>query len=238
MDTSSETGSIAARTVLIAGATSAAGVATARALAGAGARVLVAGSNQQRLDERLGFATARYRVDLGDEHEVAQLAEAIHAEHGKIDTLLHLVGGWRGGKGIVGQSEADYNFLHYSVMTTLRHTTRTFYQDLVDAPAGRLAIVSSQAVANPTPSNANYGAVKAAAEFWVQAIARAFTKQAPDAAAAIWVVKALTDQRPEGPGSNLAGFTHVDALAEAALGLLTGAAADYNGRRLALPAIG
>lgn len=228
---------IADRTILIAGATSASGVATARALSDAGARVLVVGSNQQRLEQRLDFATARYQADLGDETEVQSLAKQVHDEHGRIDALIHLVGGWRGGKGIVGQSSQDYDFLHRSVMTTLRNTTRAFYQDLVDSPAGRLAIISSQAVATPTPSNANYGSVKAAAEFWVQAIARAFAKQAPQAAAVIWVVKALTEQRPEAPDSKLAGFTHVDAVAQAALGLLGTSAGQLNGRRLDLPAI-
>ncbi|MFH4043986.1 SDR family oxidoreductase, partial [Acinetobacter baumannii] len=77
------------------------GVATARALSDAGARVLVVGSNQQRLEERLDFATARYQADLGDETEVQSLAKQVHDEHGRIDALIHLVGGWRGGKGIV-----------------------------------------------------------------------------------------------------------------------------------------
>lgn len=225
------------RTVLLAGATSATGVAIARALSAYGARVLAVGSDQHRLDNRLDFATARYRADLGDETQVEQLAQRIHAAHGPVDALFHLVGGWRGGKGIAGQSNGDYEFLHRSVMTTLRHTTKAFYQDLVDSPAGRLAIISSQAVAAPTPSNANYGSVKAAAEFWVQAVARAFSKQAPNAAAAIWVVKALTDQRPEAPGGPLAGYTHVADVAAAALDLITADPALVNGVKLVLPGL-
>ncbi|WP_431709577.1 SDR family NAD(P)-dependent oxidoreductase [Glutamicibacter uratoxydans] len=225
------------RTVLLAGATSAAGVAITRALMRQGAQVLAVGSNQQRLDDKLSFATARFEADLGDETQVQDLAQRVHATQGRIDALLHLVGGWRGGKGIPGQTDADYQFLHRSVMTTLRHTTKVFYQDLLDSPAGRLGIVSSQAVSTPTPSNANYGAVKAAAEFWVQAIARDFSKQAPQAAASIWVVKALTDQRPQAPGSKLAGFTHVDELAAAACELLHADPAHVNGERIVLPGL-
>lgn len=225
------------RTVLLAGATSASGRAIARALTEHGARVLAVGSNQDRLDEHLGFVTARYRADLGDETEVNELAERVHAEHGPIDMLIHLVGGWRGGKGLAGQSEADYQFLHRSVMSTLRHTSKAFYQDLVDSPAGRLAIISSHAVTAPTPSNANYGSIKAAAEHWVQAVARAFAKQAPAAAAVTWVVKALTDRRPEAAGGKLAGFTHVDEVARAALELLDAEPQHLNGQRISLPGL-
>lgn len=225
------------RTVLVAGATSATGIAIARALADQGFRVLAVGSDQQRLDERLDFVTARYQADLGDETQVEHLAQRIHADYGPIDALFHLVGGWRGGKGITGQSTEDYEYLHRSVMMTLRHTTKAFYQDLVDSPAGRLAIISSQAVATPMPSNANYGSVKASAEFWVQAVARAFSKQAPNAAAAIWVVKALTDQLPEHPGGPLSGYTHVESVAAAALALITADPATVNGRRQTLPGL-
>lgn len=219
------------RLVLIAGATSAAGVAVARELSDAGARVLVVGSNTERLEERLGFATSRYVCDLTDLQAVTALGEQVHAEHGAIDVLLHLVGGWRGGKSIIGQSDADWDFLHTSVITTLRNTTRVFVDDLVASSAGRLAIVSAQAVTNPTPSNANYGAVKAAAEHWVNAIARLFSKQAPQAAALSWVVKALSDMSAtEAP----AGHTPVAILAAAAVELLNADPAVVNGQRVPL----
>lgn len=218
--------------VLIAGATSASGIACAQALAGAGARVLAVGSNQARLDERLPFAAARYACDLSDFTAVQQLALQIHEEQGTIDALIHLVGGWRGGKSITGQRDEDWDFLHTSVLTTLRNTTRAFVDDLVAAPAGRLAIVSAEAVRNPTPSNANYGAIKAAAEHWVNAIARLFSKQAGNAAAFSWVVKALSDQPPaQAP----AGHTPVAYLADAALELLGEEALGRNGALVPLP---
>ncbi|GAA1413982.1 oxidoreductase [Glutamicibacter uratoxydans] len=218
--------------VLIAGATSASGVACAKALIDAGAKVLAVGSNADRLVERMPRAAMRYQCDLTDHAAVEHLRDTIHDQHGKIDVLLHLVGGWRGGKSIAGQSDEDWYFLHDSVLTTLRNTTRLFVDDLVASPAGRLAIISSESVMNPTPSNANYGAVKAAAEHWVNAVARLFTKQAEQSAAFSWVVKALSDKSPdEAP----AGYTPVSYLGEAAVQLLKPEAAKLNGTRVALP---
>lgn len=220
------------RLVLIAGATSASGIACARALTEAGAQVLAVGSNQTRLDVRLAFAKARYECDLTDFAAVEALARRIHEDHGPIDSLIHLVGGWRGGKSIVGQSDEDWDFLQRMVLTTLRNTTRAFVQDLLDSPSGRLAIVSAQAVTNATPSNANYGAVKAAAEHWVNAIARLFSKNAPNAAAVSWVVKALSEKSAEDAP---AGHTPVSYLTQSAIDLLADDAVAHNGTRMVLP---
>jgi hypothetical protein len=120
----------------------------------------------------------------------------IHLKFGTIDGLVHLVGGWRGGGGIPGQSDEDWAFLERA-FETLRNTSRIFYDDLVVSPAGRLAVVSSTAVDRPYAGGANYAAAKAAADAWTRAIAQGFSKEAPDAAAAIFVVKSLAGLEDE-----------------------------------------
>ncbi len=184
---------VAGRTVLIAGATSTAGLAVASGLMDAGARVIAVGSDEGRLDalrQKVDGVTT-YACDLTSWEAVTELAAKVHADTGPIDGLIHLVGGWRGGGGLAGQSDEDWDFLHSRVMTTLRHTTRTFHDDLLASTAGRLAIVSSVVTANPTPGGANYAAVKAAAETWTLAIGNGFTKAGKTAATAIFVVRSL-----------------------------------------------
>ncbi|WP_169580687.1 MULTISPECIES: SDR family NAD(P)-dependent oxidoreductase [Microbacterium] len=168
------------RLVLIAGATSAAGLAATRALVAAGARVVAVGRDASKLDP-VAQAGARTEVcDLADEAAVAALAERVHAQHGAVDGILHLVGGWRGGGGLAGQTEADFRFLEGS-LTALRHVSRAFDADLRASDAGRLAVVSSTAVARPLAGGANYAAVKAATEAWARAVAQGFAKAARDA---------------------------------------------------------
>nr|WP_223695286.1 SDR family NAD(P)-dependent oxidoreductase [Leifsonia poae] len=182
----------------MAGATSASGEAVARALVAAGATVLAVGTRPQALD---ALAAAVPGVDtrvcdLADRSAVAELAMRIHLKFGDIDGLVHLVGGWRGGGGIAGQSDDDWAFLERS-FATLRNTSRVFYDDLVASPAGRLAIVSSTAVDRPAAGGANYAAAKAAADAWTRAIAQGFAKTAPNAAAAIFVVTTLAGLEDE-----------------------------------------
>ncbi|MCC4248699.1 MULTISPECIES: SDR family NAD(P)-dependent oxidoreductase [Microbacterium] len=209
------------RTVLLAGGTSAVGRSTARALREAGATTIVVGSDAGRLSEVAeeieGVVTER--CDLTDPDAVSALRDRVHAAHGDVDGILHLVGGWRGGGGLAGQSDDDFAFLLRS-FTALRNVTRTFDADLRASDAGRLAIVSSTAVARPLAGGANYAAVKAAGEAWTRAVAQGFAKAArdagrePSAAAVVFRVKSL------------AGLE--DALALAFLGLWGDPAADVN----------
>ncbi|HYI51560.1 MAG TPA: SDR family oxidoreductase [Microbacterium sp.] len=192
--------------MLIAGATSASGLAAARALASAGAWVVAVGRDAARFDslrslnDRLStMAVPGIRLevcDLTDEAAVHELAERVHDAVGPVDGILHLVGGWRGGGGLAGQSDEDYRFLERS-FTALRFVTRAFDADLRASPSGRLAIVSSTAVARPLAGGANYAAVKAASEAWTRALAQGFAKAARDAgadlsaAAVVFRVKSL-----------------------------------------------
>lgn len=170
------------RLVLLAGGTSAVGRASARALLAAGARVVIVGSDATRLADAAAEATgaATELCDLTDADAVSALRERVHAAHGGVDGVLHLVGGWRGGGGLAGQSDEDFAFLLRSV-SALRVVSRVFDGDLTASPAGRLAIVSSTSVTRPLAGGANYAAVKAASEAWTRAIAHGFAKSARDA---------------------------------------------------------
>jgi len=178
--------------VLIAGATSASGEAVARALVAAGARVLAVGARQEalELEAELACRVTFAACDLADRDAIARAVEETASAFGRLDGLIHLVGGWRGGGGIAGQSDEDLDFLERA-FRTLRNTTRVFFDDLAASPAGRLAIVSSTAVDKPYPGGANYAAAKAAGDAWVRAIGQGFAKQAPQSAATVFVVKTL-----------------------------------------------
>ncbi|REC99900.1 short subunit dehydrogenase [Microbacterium sp. AG157] len=170
------------RLVLLAGGTSAAGRACARALVAAGGRVVIVGSDAGRLRDAADSApgTAIEECDLTEPAAVSALRDRVHSAHGNVDGVVHLVGGWRGGGGLAGQSDEDFAALLRS-FTALRNVSRSFDDDLRASDAGRLAIVSSTAVARPLAGGANYAAVKAASEAWTRAVAQGYAKSARDA---------------------------------------------------------
>lgn len=232
-------------TIVIAGAAGASGVACATLLTDCGATVVALGSHAGRLEAALGHLDGvdRRVCDLTDTGAVNQMASVLGTDYPAVDGLIHLVGGWRGGTGIPGQANDDYDALHAGGLTTLRNTSRAFYAPLLASSTGRLAIVSSTAVDRPTAAVASYAAVKSAAETWTRSVAEGFrTDQAADdgapmtAAATILVVKALLDDalRAKHPERRFPGYTHVDDLATAVAGLYGADAQSINGERIVL----
>ena len=176
--------------------------------------------------------------DLADLAEVRSLHTAVHARlaetGGSVDGVIHLVGGWRGAKGITDQSDEDWEFLERGAITTLRNVTRVFYDDLAASDSGRFAMVSSTAAGKPTAGGASYAAAKAAAEAWTLALADGFA-DTPATANIVVVDAILTPQmRAENPGKDFPTFTPAEHIAEAIAFLCSDAAAKMNGQRLAL----
>ncbi len=231
--------------VVVTGATGPAGVAATTALRAAGATVVAVGHSPERLSV-LAERDPGLRVeavDLSAEDAVDALATRVRHELGRVDGLIHLVGGYRGADTFTSNTEADWRFLSTSLVDTLRHATLAFHDDLVAAPAGRVAIVSARAAAKPSAGSANYAAAKAAAEAWMLALADSFRRSpstSPDggAAAVIFVIKALvTEQmRVEAPERRFPGFTDVTDLADRIVELWAADAAELNGARITLDA--
>ena len=166
----------AGSTVVLAGATSAAGLAVTRALVAAGAHVTATGRSPERLRVLAESGAETVVADATSFAEMAAVAERI----GAVDGVIPLVGGWRGGGGLAGQTDADFAAL-LPALDAVRATSRAFDAALRASDAGRFAIVSSTAVARPLAGGANYAAVKAASEAWTRAVAQGYAKAAREA---------------------------------------------------------
>lgn len=238
--------------VVVTGGSGPSGIAAARALRRAGHTVFTVGSDGPRIEAaaaEAGSSVTPLVCDLADLAEVRSLRTTVQARlaatGGSVDGVIHLVGGWRGANGITDQSDEDWEFLERGAITTVRNVTRVFYEDLAASDAGRFAMVSSTAAGRPTAGGASYAAAKAAAEAWTLAVADGFRrdqsgrKENPTeqrSAAVVFVVKALVDAalRAKSPDRSFPGFTDVEDLAAAAVGLFASPAAELNGRRLLL----
>lgn len=241
-------------TILVTGGSSASGVAVARALGAAGHKVFVIGSDDARITaaaRAAGPGVTPLTCDLGNLDAVRGL-DAELGERGVtgVDGVIHLVGGWRGAAGIEDQTDADWEALEHNAITTLRNVSRVFYSQLASSPCGRFAMVSSTTAAAPTAAAASYAAAKAAAEAWTLAVADGFrraqsgNKDAPveqpqleqHSAAVVFVVKSLVDagMRRAHPERKFPGYTDVEELAAAVVGLFDQPAAPLNGQRIVL----
>jgi NAD(P)-dependent dehydrogenase (short-subunit alcohol dehydrogenase family) len=230
----------------VAGAGGPAGRAVLLRLAEAGATVVGADAHPERLAEAVD--AARYAhggatvvgdtVDLLDPQATRDWAEHIEKDFGRIDGLVHLVGGWRGSASFTETDLADWDLLEKLLIRTVQHTSLAFYDGLERSDRGRYLLISAAGASKPTAGNAAYSASKAAAEAWTLAMADGYRKaggeDGPSSAAAVMVVKALVHDamRAERPNAKFAGFTDVKDLAEAIAGVWDKPATEVNGNRL------
>jgi NAD(P)-dependent dehydrogenase (short-subunit alcohol dehydrogenase family) len=228
------------RVIAIAGAGGGLGPVVAQRLADAGASLSLVDRHQEIADslaKDLGLPDDRVdprAVDLLDPAAAEEWANALEDRFGNVDSLLHLVGGYRGGDPIHTFDLTDYAFLHNVLVRTVQHTSRAFHSALTNSDHGRFVLVSAAAAQNPTGTNAAYASAKAAAEAWTLALADSFA--GTRATANIIVVNAIETprMREENPETDRPTFTPAEDLADAITFLCSDAASRMNGQRLSL----
>lgn len=230
------------RVYAIAGAGGGLGPVVARRLAEAGATLALGDANVDRLNlvaSQLEIPSDRCDVrvvDMLSEDDCRDWDAHLEDRFGRTDGLIHLVGGWRGGQPLAEFPLADYNFLHDLLVRTVIHSTRAFYEAMIESRHGRFIIVSAAQAQNPDGTNAAYATTKAAAEAWTLALADSFRAAESEATANILVVNAiLTEQmRAENPDKPYRTFTSTEEIAAAIEFLCSDAGQKMNGKRLPL----
>lgn len=173
-------------------------------------------------------------VDLLDPEATRAWADALAGRHGRVDGLVHLVGGWRGGTPIEEAPLEDWDFLSALLVRTVQHSTQAFAPHLLESGRGRFALVSAGQAQAPTHPNAVYAAAKAASEAWTLALADRF--RGTGATANLVVVGAIvtSGMRAESPDRDFSTFTPAEEIADAIAYVCSDAAASMNGQRITL----
>lgn len=233
-------GGLDGRVIAISGVAGGLGPEVARRFAQYGATLALCDRNADKLaavGEELGLPKDRLDlrvVDLMQESESQEWCAALVERFGRVDGLMHLVGGWRGGDPIESFDLADYEWLHDLLVRTTMYVTRAFHDALAESGQGRFAIVSSKQAKDPEGANAAYAAAKGAAESWTLALADSF--KGTGATANIVVINAILTpaMREAHPRKEYPGFTPAEAIADALAFLCSDSAARMNGQRLSL----
>jgi NAD(P)-dependent dehydrogenase (short-subunit alcohol dehydrogenase family) len=231
--------SLADRVIAIAGVGGGLGPLVAAQLAEAGA--IVAGTDRSPemletigADLGIGERWDGRAVDLLDEEAVRGWCAGLVERFGRVDGLVHLVGGWRGGEPLHEAPLADWELLYDLLVRTVQHSTRAFHDQLAASEHGRFVLVSAKQAQAPTNTNAAYATAKAAAEAWTLAFADGF--EPGGATANIVVIDALLTprMREENPSEDYPTFTPAEHVAEAIAFLCSDAGEKMNGQRLPL----
>lgn len=228
------------RVALITGATGGLGKVVARHFAQAGHRLALVGSHAGRLADLSaeldlpGDKLMTFIADLTQPDEVGKVHQAVIDKFGKVDILLHLVGGWRGGKALEAVTEED-------VATMLsHHVWMTFYLAQAFLPGmrmngwGRLIVISSPVVAAPPAKNLPYTVGKSGQEALVLTLAEELKYSGVTAN----IIRVRTidtkHEREHSPSPSNAFWTTPEEIASAIGYLCSDEGAAINGARLPL----
>ena len=216
---------------MITGATGGLGTTVAHAFAARGHSLVLLAHNQNKLDalsrdlnlpdERL-FASV---VDLRNGDAVRSTAEAVSVKFGGAHALIHLVGGWAGGKTLIEFSAEDLELMLGQHVWTTFHLFQSFAPQLSKNRWGRVMIVSASTVPNPPGKTGIYTAAKAAQENLVLNLAAEL--KADGVTANIIQVRAI-DVENKGTGTTPA------EIVAAMLYLFSDEASKVNGARIPL----
>jgi NAD(P)-dependent dehydrogenase (short-subunit alcohol dehydrogenase family) len=165
------------RVIVITGATGVLGTLTAQTFAAQGYSLALLDHDQNKLDiltRNLNLPRERLFtlvVDLRNEQAVRDSAEAVSAKFGSVHALIHLVGGWVGGKTLAETSADDLNSMLGQHVWTTFNLFQAFSQKLVANNWGRVITISPSTVSNPPAKRGVYTATKAAQDTLVLTLA-------------------------------------------------------------------
>lgn len=159
------------RTVLITGAKGGLGTYVTNAFLAAGATVAGVSRSIQQSD----FDHPRFTAipaELGSRDAAETLAAETVARHGRIDAVVHLLGGFAGGTTVVDSDDATLDQMFDLNFRSLFHIARAVLPGMRSRHAGALLAIGSRTVIEPQPGLGLYSASKAALVSLMQTIAR------------------------------------------------------------------
>lgn len=216
--------------VLVTGATGPAGHAAARRFAGDGARLALVSRHRGKLEEMgrgLGIDADCWMAvtsDLSGSGAAKAVAAQVVDRWGRIDVLLHLIGGWVGGTAVVDLDHDEIRgMLEQHLWITLR-IVQQVVPGMVERHFGRVLAVSSPYTTDVRPRGASYAVGKAAEEVIIRSLAREV--------AGTGVTANLVLARTIGPE-----HTSAEKLAETLAFLASPAADAINGARIPLDGV-
>lgn len=228
------------RTVVISGAVGNLGRACAERFATLGARVVMLDRGEQRLREMFGEDSDSQlllgSIDTGDHESMQRAKTRINAHFGRVDVVVHTVGGFSGGAPVAETPDSEWESLLATNLRSAVRMARTFVPAMAAQRYGRLVFVGARAALQAQPNYGAYAASKAALLRMVEAIAQ---EHAADGITANAVLPGTLDtpqNRAAMPEADAQNWVRPESIALAVAFLCSAEAADISG--IALPVYG
>jgi NAD(P)-dependent dehydrogenase (short-subunit alcohol dehydrogenase family) len=228
------------RVAVVTGATGPLGRALATTFAAEGCRLGLIGTDEDRLTAlaaELGLDAASWVAGVGDlrrADEARAAVEAVTARFGRVDALLHAVGGYAGGTPVARLDPAEIQSMLDQHLWTTLNAIQAVLPGMVERGWGRIVAVSTPVAANPVAKMSPYSVAKAAEDALIRAVAK--EAAGTGVTANVVLVKKIDSdhERETAPSPKNAGWTTPEEIAAVMRQLCTDDAAPINGARIPL----
>jgi len=209
-----------------------------RDLAAAGMRLALVGSRLPPLEAlggELGLAEDRWMALAADLRKATAAEKAVAAvadRYGKVEILVHLVGGYHGGEPVVSTRDAEVAaMLSQHVWTTL-NMTRAVVPRMAAGGWGRIVAVSSPLASAPTKNVAPYAIGKAGQEALLGTLARVAAGTGTTVNLVLVKTIDVDHQRDTEPSPKTVSWTTPEEISATIRHLLSDEAAAINGAKI------
>jgi NAD(P)-dependent dehydrogenase (short-subunit alcohol dehydrogenase family) len=228
------------RVAVITGATGGLGSTITRELAARGTNLALLDIDPAKLEAQtksLGLPASRLLtqpVDLLDPAAAKTIAAAVVKKFGKIDMLLHVVGGWTGGKTLLDVPVDDMAFMLNQHVWTSFNVIQAFVPHLITNKWGRVVMITSPYAARPNAKGGPYAVGKAGQEALMLTISQEL--KGTGVTANLLQAKTIDVKREKvsAPSADNSAWTTPEELTAAILYLLSDEAGTINGAKLPL----
>ena len=228
--------------ILITGASGNLGVATAQAFQTAGARTVLVDRSQDRLSEVFALIAnspdhvLAGGVDLSEPTSLGKLVSDSISRFGRIDALVHTVGGWRGGKPVHETDLADWDFLVNVNLRTTLLCCRAVIPQMLKQRGGKIINIASRDGLKGSAGYAAYSASKSAVLRLTEALADELKASNINVNCILPSTIDTPQNRAAQPEADFSKWVHPSAIADVILFLASDASRAING--VAIPVFG
>ena len=228
------------RVVVITGATGALGRVVARQFADQGANLVLFSRSDENLKSMVAeLELPRERVvisavDIGNETNLQSAIAKVIDRFGRLDILIHLVGGWTGGAAVIDtETDTVAEMLDQHLWTTYQLSKNALPQ-LIENGWGRLIVISTPFADRPAAKLGAYSIAKAAQETLMLTLSEEL--KGSGVTVNILRVKTIDIAREKitAPSAENVYWSTPEEISSAALYLCTDQAAAINGARIPL----
>jgi NAD(P)-dependent dehydrogenase (short-subunit alcohol dehydrogenase family) len=216
------------------------GTVVSHDLATAGWRLALVGSKRaplEKLGADLGVATDRWMATDADLRQADAAASAVSAvvdRFGRVDALLHLIGGYHGGEPVVEVRDAEVGAMLSQHLWTTLNMVRAAVPVMTAAGWGRVVAVSSPFASTPGKAVAPYAIGKAAQEALLGGLAREVAGTGVTVNLVLVKTIDVEHQRDTEPSPKTASWTTPEEISAVISQLLTDDARAVNGAKIPL----